>query len=55
MPPGLALPQVKAGKLKAIGLTGGRSTLAPECRRCATPACVTSTWRSGRRWSARPA
>jgi tripartite-type tricarboxylate transporter receptor subunit TctC len=30
IPPGLALPQVKAGKLKAIGLTGGRSTLAPE-------------------------
>jgi tripartite-type tricarboxylate transporter receptor subunit TctC len=30
MPPGVALPQVRAGKLKAIGLTGGRSTLAPE-------------------------
>lgn len=30
IPPGLALPQVKAGKLKAIGLTAGRSTLAPE-------------------------
>jgi len=30
VPPGLALPQVKAGKLKAIGLTAGRSTLAPE-------------------------
>jgi tripartite-type tricarboxylate transporter receptor subunit TctC len=30
VPPGLALPQVRAGKLKAIGLTGGRSTLAPE-------------------------
>jgi tripartite-type tricarboxylate transporter receptor subunit TctC len=30
MPPGIALPQVRAGKLKAIGLTGGRSTLAPE-------------------------
>jgi tripartite-type tricarboxylate transporter receptor subunit TctC len=30
VPPGLALPQVKAGRLKAIGLTAGRSTLAPE-------------------------
>ena len=30
VPPGLALPQVRAGKLKAVGLTGGRSTLAPE-------------------------
>jgi tripartite-type tricarboxylate transporter receptor subunit TctC len=30
IPPGLALPQVKAGKLQAIGLTSGRSTLAPE-------------------------
>ena len=30
IPPGIALPQVRAGKLKAIGLTGGRSTLAPE-------------------------
>lgn len=30
MPPGVALPQVRAGKLKAIGLTGGRSTLAPD-------------------------
>ncbi len=30
MPPGVALPQVRAGKLRAIGLTGGRSTLAPE-------------------------
>jgi tripartite-type tricarboxylate transporter receptor subunit TctC len=30
VPPGIALPQVRAGKLKAIGLTGGRSTLAPE-------------------------
>jgi len=30
VPPGVALPQVRAGKLKAIGLTGGRSTLAPE-------------------------
>jgi tripartite-type tricarboxylate transporter receptor subunit TctC len=29
IPPGLALPQVNAGKLKAIGLTAGRSTLAP--------------------------
>lgn len=31
VPPGLALPQVKAGKLRAVGVTGsGRSTLAPE-------------------------
>jgi tripartite-type tricarboxylate transporter receptor subunit TctC len=30
MPPGVALPQIKAGKLKAIGITSGRSTLAPE-------------------------
>jgi tripartite-type tricarboxylate transporter receptor subunit TctC len=30
VPPGLALPQVKAGKLQAVGLTGPRSPLAPE-------------------------
>ena len=30
VPPGLALPQAKAGKLHAIGLTGPRSTLAPD-------------------------
>lgn len=30
MPPGIALPQVKAGKLKAVGLTGPRSALAPD-------------------------
>ncbi len=30
VPPGLALPQVKAGKLQAIGVTAGRSTLAPD-------------------------
>jgi tripartite-type tricarboxylate transporter receptor subunit TctC len=30
VPPGVALPQVRAGKIKAIGLTGGRSTLAPD-------------------------
>lgn len=30
VPPGLVLPHVKAGKLRAIGLTTGRSTLAPE-------------------------
>jgi tripartite-type tricarboxylate transporter receptor subunit TctC len=31
LPPGLAAPQVKAGKLKAIGVTSlGRSPLAPE-------------------------
>ena len=30
MPPGIALPHIRAGKLKAIGLTGGRSLLAPD-------------------------
>ncbi len=30
VPPGIALPQIKAGKLKAIGLTSGRSSLASE-------------------------
>ena len=30
IPPGLALPQTRAGKLKAVGLTTGRSTLAPD-------------------------
>jgi tripartite-type tricarboxylate transporter receptor subunit TctC len=30
IPPGIALPQIKAGKLKAIGLSSGRSSLAPE-------------------------
>jgi len=30
IPPGLALPQVRAGKLRAIGLTTGRSALAPD-------------------------
>jgi tripartite-type tricarboxylate transporter receptor subunit TctC len=30
VPPGLAMPQVKAGKLKAIGVTSGRSALVPE-------------------------
>ena len=30
VPPGLALAQVKAGKLHAIGLTGPRSALAPD-------------------------
>lgn len=30
MPPGVALPQVKAGKLHAVGLAGPRSTLAPD-------------------------
>jgi tripartite-type tricarboxylate transporter receptor subunit TctC len=29
IPPGIAMPQVKAGKLKAIGLTSGRSALVP--------------------------
>lgn len=30
IPPGIALPQVKAGKITAIGLTSGRSALVPE-------------------------
>ena len=30
VPPGIALPQIRAGKLKAIGLTSGRSPMAPE-------------------------
>lgn len=30
VPPGIAMPHVKAGKLKAIGLTSGRSAVAPE-------------------------
>lgn len=30
MPPGVAMPHVRAGKLHAVGLAGGRSTLVPE-------------------------
>ena len=30
MPPGVAMPHVRAGKLRAIGLAGGRSALVPE-------------------------
>ncbi len=30
VPPGIALPQIRAGKLKAIGLTSGRSPLATD-------------------------
>jgi|APCry1669190156_1035279.scaffolds.fasta_scaffold06395_2 tripartite-type tricarboxylate transporter receptor subunit TctC len=30
VPPGVAMPQVKSGKLKAIGLTSARSPLVPE-------------------------
>ena len=30
VPPGIAMPQVKAGKLKAIGLTSGRSAMVSE-------------------------
>ncbi len=30
VPPGLAMPHVKSGRLRVIGLTGGRSTLVPE-------------------------
>lgn len=30
VPPGLAMPQVRAGKLRAVGLTSGRSALVPD-------------------------
>jgi len=30
IPPGVAMPQVRSGKLKAVGVTGGRSPLVPE-------------------------
>lgn len=30
MPPGIAMPQVRTGRLKAIGLAGGRSVVVPE-------------------------
>ena len=30
VPPGVVLPQVQAGKLQAVGLTSGRSALAPD-------------------------
>jgi tripartite-type tricarboxylate transporter receptor subunit TctC len=30
VPPGVAMPQVRAGKLRAVGLAGARSTLVPE-------------------------
>ena len=30
MPPGVAMPQVRAGRLRAIGLAGGRSSLVPD-------------------------
>ena len=30
IPPGIALPHIRSGKLRAVGLTGGRSLLAPE-------------------------
>ncbi len=30
VPPGIAMPQARAGKLKAVGLTSGRSALVPE-------------------------
>lgn len=30
IPPGVAMPHVRSGKLRAIGLTGGRSSLVPE-------------------------
>ena len=30
IPPGLAMPHIRSGKLRAIGLSGGRSALAPD-------------------------
>ena len=30
IPPGIAMPHIRSGKLRAIGLTGGRSALAPD-------------------------
>ena len=30
IPPGVAMPQIKAGKVKGIGVTSGRSALVPE-------------------------
>ncbi len=30
IPPGIAMPHIRSGKLRAIGLTGGRSLLAPD-------------------------
>ncbi|MFC5523758.1 Bug family tripartite tricarboxylate transporter substrate binding protein [Polaromonas jejuensis] len=30
IPPGVAMPHIRSGKLQAIGVTGGRSSLAPE-------------------------
>lgn len=30
IPPGIAAPQIRAGKLRAIGMTSGRSTFAPD-------------------------
>ena len=30
MPPGIAMPQVRAGRLTAVGLTSGRSALVPD-------------------------
>lgn len=30
IPPGIAMPHIRSGKLKAIGLAGGRSLLAPD-------------------------
>lgn len=30
LPPGVAMPHARAGKLRAVGLTGGRSTLVPD-------------------------
>ncbi len=32
VPPGIAIPQAKAGRLKVIGLAGGRSAVAPEAQ-----------------------
>ena len=30
IPPGIAMPHIRSGKLRAIGVTGGRSLLAPD-------------------------
>jgi tripartite-type tricarboxylate transporter receptor subunit TctC len=51
LPPGLALPHIKSGKLKAIGVTSPeRSALARSCPPSATPTCAAPTSRSGPRW-----
>ena len=47
------LPQVKSGKLRALGVTGlARSPLAPECRPSRKPACRAMKWVIGSRLAA---